>query len=159
MRNTVIITPVYNDWESFTKLIDEINKTISSFEDISFRLIVINDGSKEKAPPIKLPTHIQTIEILNMKINQGHAICLANGIKYALNNYEFDNLILMPIPKLSTIKKLLFFAVLGTIYHVNDPIVVGYVTLVVHAILVHGIQTIIIVPDIASGTRFGRSIP
>ena len=30
-----------------------------------------------------------------MKINQGHAICLANGIKYALNNYEFDNLILM----------------------------------------------------------------
>ncbi len=95
MRNTVIITPVYNDWESFTKLIDEINKTISSFKDISFRLIVINDGSKEKAPPIKLPTHIQTIEILNMKINQGHAICLANGIKYALNNYEFDNLILM----------------------------------------------------------------
>ena len=35
------------------------------------------------------------IEILNMKINQGHAICLANGIKYALKNYEFDNLILM----------------------------------------------------------------
>ena len=30
-----------------------------------------------------------------MKINQGHAICLANGIKYALNNYDFDNLILM----------------------------------------------------------------
>ena len=47
MRNTVIITPVYNDWESFTKLIDEINKTISSFKDISFRLIVINDGIKK----------------------------------------------------------------------------------------------------------------
>ena len=30
-----------------------------------------------------------------MKINQGHAICLANGIKYALKNYELDNLILM----------------------------------------------------------------
>ena len=30
-----------------------------------------------------------------MKKNQGHAICLANGIKYALKNYEFDNLILM----------------------------------------------------------------
>ena len=95
MRNIVIITPVYNDWESFSKLIDEINKSISSFRDISFKLIVINDGSNEKAPTIKLPTHIQTIELLNMKINQGHAICLANGIKYALNNYEFDNLILM----------------------------------------------------------------
>ena len=30
-----------------------------------------------------------------MKINQGHAISLANGIKYALKNYEFDSLILM----------------------------------------------------------------
>ena len=30
-----------------------------------------------------------------MKINQGHAICLANGIKYALNEYQFDRLILM----------------------------------------------------------------
>ncbi len=95
MKNIVIITPVYNDWESFTKLIDEINKSISSFKDISFKLIVINDGSKENAPLIKLPPHIQTIEVLNMKINQGHAICLANGIKYALNNYEFDNLVLM----------------------------------------------------------------
>ena len=95
MRNIVIITPVYNDWESFSKLIDEINKSISSLRDISFRLIVINDGSKEKAPTLKLPAYIQTIELLNMKINQGHAICLANGIKYALNNYEFDNLILM----------------------------------------------------------------
>ncbi len=95
MKKIIIITPVYNDWESFTKLIDEINKSISSFKDISFKLIVINDGSKEKAPHIKLPPHIQTIEVLNMKINQGHAICLANGIKHALNNYEFDNLILM----------------------------------------------------------------
>ena len=95
MKNIVIITPVYNDWESFIKLIDEIDKTISNFKEISFKLIAVNDGSKEKAPPLSLPTNIVTIEILNMKINQGHAICLANGIKYAIKNYKFDNLILM----------------------------------------------------------------
>ena len=50
MKNIVIITPVYNDWESFTKLINEINKVISGFKDISFSLIAVNDGSKEKAP-------------------------------------------------------------------------------------------------------------
>ena len=44
---------------------------------------------------VKLPSHLKMIEILNMRINQGHAICLANGIKYALKNYQFDNLILM----------------------------------------------------------------
>ena len=95
MKNIVIITPVYNDWESFTKLIKEIDNAISSFKNISFKLIAVNDGSNEKAPSLKLPPNIEIIEILNMKINQGHAICLANGIKYALNNFEFDNLILM----------------------------------------------------------------
>ena len=95
MKNIIIITPVYNDWESFTKLIDEIDKVILSFKDISFKLIAVNDGSKEKTPSIKLPPNLELIEILNMKINQGHAICLANGMKYALKNYEFDGLILM----------------------------------------------------------------
>ena len=95
MKNIVIITPVYNDWESFTKLINEINRVISGFKDISFSLIAINDGSKEKAPSFSLPSHLKVIEILNMRINQGHAICIANGIKYALKNYQFDNLILM----------------------------------------------------------------
>ncbi len=95
MKNIVFITPVYNDWESFSKLINEINKAISNFKDISFKLIVINDGSNEKAPQILLPSNLDMIEILNMKINQGHAICLANGIKYALKNYDLDNLILM----------------------------------------------------------------
>ncbi len=95
MKNIIIITPVYNDWDSFKKLINEIDKTILIFKNISFKLIAVNDGSKDEAPPIQLPPSIKTIEILNMKINQGHAICLANGIKYALKNYEFDSLILM----------------------------------------------------------------
>ena len=95
MKNIVIITPVYNDWDSFTKLLDEINKAILTFKDISFKLLAINDGSDQKAPPISLPSRLEIIEIINMKINQGHAICLANGIKYALENYEVDHLILM----------------------------------------------------------------
>tara|TARA_B100001559_G_scaffold318745_1_gene326531 strand:+ start:1205 stop:2077 length:873 start_codon:yes stop_codon:yes gene_type:complete len=95
VKNIVIITPVYNDWESFTKLINEIDKAISTFKDISFKLIAVNDGSIEDAPSIILPARLSAIEILNMKINQGHAICLANGINYAIKNYKFDNLILM----------------------------------------------------------------
>lgn len=95
MKNIIIITPVYNDWKSFTKLISEINKAILNFNDISFKLIAVNDGSVEKVPSLSLPSNIKIIEILNMKINQGHAICLANGIKYALENHEFDSLILL----------------------------------------------------------------
>lgn len=94
MKNITIITPVYNDWDSFTKLIVEIDKVIENFSDISFKLIAINDGSKHKAPKIKIPKNFKQIEILNMKINQGHAICLANGIKYSIQNHNFDYLIL-----------------------------------------------------------------
>ncbi len=95
MKSIVIITPVYNDWESFTKLIKEIDKAISNFKDINFKLIAVNDGSNQKASSLSLPPNLEIIEVLNMKINQGHAICLANGIKYALKNYQFDGLILM----------------------------------------------------------------
>ena len=95
MKNIIIITPVYNDWESFVKLVKEIDKAILSFRDISFKLIAVNDGSIEKSPSFSLPNCLKEIEILNMKINQGHAICLANGIKYVLKNYQFDNLVLM----------------------------------------------------------------
>ena len=49
----------------------------------------------KKKSSLSLPSHLKMIEILNMRINQGHAICIANGIKYALKNYQFDNLILM----------------------------------------------------------------
>lgn len=95
MKNIVIITPVYNDWESFKKLVNEINKAASNFNEIIFKLIAVNDGSNEKVSSLTLPQKLESIEILNMKINQGHAICLANGIKYALENYRFDSLILM----------------------------------------------------------------
>ncbi len=95
MKNILIITPVYNDWDSFTKLINEIDKVISNFKNISFKLIAVNDGSIDKVPKMRLPSRLESVEILNMKINQGHAICLANGIKHALNNYNFDNLIMM----------------------------------------------------------------
>ena len=52
MKNIIIITPVYNDWESFTKLINEINKVVINFKDISFKLIAVNDGSQEKISSI-----------------------------------------------------------------------------------------------------------
>ena len=95
MKNILIITPVYNDWQSFSTLLEEINKSINNFKDINFELIAVNDGSEEKNPNISIPKNIKKIEILNMRYNQGHAVCLAFGMKYAIQNYKFDYLILM----------------------------------------------------------------
>ena len=58
MKNILIITPVYNDWQSFSKLLEEINKSINDFKDINFELIAVNDGSEEKNPNISIPKNL-----------------------------------------------------------------------------------------------------
>ena len=90
-----ILIPVYNDWQSLSKVIEKINILLidSKFE---ISVIIVNDASNhDRLHEDKEYENIQSIKLINMKINQGHAICLANGIKYAIKNYKFDNLILM----------------------------------------------------------------
>ena len=41
------------------------------------------------------PSNFDSIEILNMRENRGHARCNAFGIRYIFQNKKFDNLILM----------------------------------------------------------------
>lgn len=95
MKKTIILIPVYNDWESLKKLIKEINEIIKDFNDINFECLIVNDCSTIQAPEIIKPNKFKSIEILNMKENRGHARCNAFGIRYIFQNKKFDNLILM----------------------------------------------------------------
>tara|TARA_X000001036_G_scaffold187943_1_gene177159 strand:- start:1203 stop:2075 length:873 start_codon:yes stop_codon:yes gene_type:complete len=95
MRKIIILVPVFNDWESFTKLISEINENIKDYKSINFECLVINDASTIITPKLIRPKNIKSLQILNMKENRGHARCNAFGIRYVYKNKEFDNLILM----------------------------------------------------------------
>jgi len=95
MKKIVILIPVYNDWESLNKLLSEINENIKSFSDINFECIIVNDASTIQSSELKKPSNFLSIDLLNMKENRGHARCNAFGIRYAFQNKEFDNLILM----------------------------------------------------------------
>ena len=95
MKKIIILIPVFNDWESLQKLIEEINKNITDFEDINFECLIVNDASTIDRPRLIKPNQINSLEILNMKKNKGHARCNALGIRYIFKNKEFDNLILM----------------------------------------------------------------
>ncbi len=95
MKKFIILIPVFNDWESLIKLINEISIQLKSLKNYNFKFIIINDGSTNSQPEFKKPENIFSIKILNMKINRGHTICIAYGIHYILKNEEFDNLILM----------------------------------------------------------------
>jgi len=91
----VILIPIYNDRESLKILIDNINSEIKDLNnDIS--LVVINDASSQQIvdsyPNIE---NINSIEIINMKENRGHARCIASGLKYIFEKKEFDFVIPM----------------------------------------------------------------
>ena len=90
-----ILIPVYNDWQSTLKLIDEINGlSINSKFQIS--IIIINDASNHDRPNNEKDYgNIQSLKIINMKINQGHARCIATGLKYIYQKEEFDYIIPM----------------------------------------------------------------
>ena len=95
MKKFLIIIPVYNDWESLKKLLNQIDETIKEYNFLEVQCIIVNDASNLKEPKIIKPKNIKFIKIMNMKENRGHARCNAFGIRYAFQNEEFDYLILM----------------------------------------------------------------
>ena len=46
-----ILTPVYNDWKSASKLIEEINTIVKDL-DAEFSLVIVNDASTEEKPTL-----------------------------------------------------------------------------------------------------------
>ena len=44
-----VLIPLYNDWQSLLKLLENINHVISDIDHI-ISIVVVNDGSTEKFP-------------------------------------------------------------------------------------------------------------
>ena len=95
MKKILILIPVFNDWDSLKKLINEINENIKDYNNISFECLIVNDASTISQPKMTRPENIKSLEVLNMIENRGHARCNAFGIRYVYENKKFDNLILM----------------------------------------------------------------
>ena len=95
MKRFKILIPVYNDWESLNKLLDEINKVIADVKNAEFDCMVVNDASTIKPPDIKVPQNMKKIEVFNMKQNRGHARCNAFAIRHLSKKNDYDHLIIM----------------------------------------------------------------
>ena len=90
-----ILIPVYNDWQSVFKLLENINSEVSNL-DREFSVIIVNDASTEAKPELSVNLEkLNSIKIINIKENQGHARCNAIGLKHIFENEEFDYVIPM----------------------------------------------------------------
>ena len=118
-----ILIPVYNDWKSLTKLLDEINNS-SIAPEFQISIIIVNDASNhDRMYEKKLFENIQSIKILNMKKNQGHARCIATGLKYIFEKEDFDYVIPMDGDGEDRPEEIKEF--LKQTYNTNDQPIVG----------------------------------
>ena len=95
MKKFTILIPVYNDWESLKKLLSGINENIKNLPNTKFNCLIINDSSTINNSEIKIPSDINSIKIIHMNKNKGHARCNAFGIKYLSKNLALAYVILM----------------------------------------------------------------
>tara|TARA_B100000029_G_scaffold466203_1_gene501501 strand:+ start:268 stop:1137 length:870 start_codon:yes stop_codon:yes gene_type:complete len=90
-----ILIPVYNDFQSVSKLITDINFVVASLN-AEFSVIIVNDASTDTAKiDFSNVDKIKSIKIINMKENIGHTRCIATGLKYIFDKEEYDYVIPM----------------------------------------------------------------
>ena len=95
MKKIKILIPVYNDWESALKLLENINSEVSKLEN-EFSIIIVNDASTESRPEFSADlSSFKSIKIINMKENRGHARCNAAGLRHINEKEDFDYVIPM----------------------------------------------------------------
>ena len=90
MKKIKILIPAYNDWQSLSKLLNNIDNEIKDLtHEIS--IIIIDDASTfDRQLEIENLSNINSIKILSMRENKGHARCIATGLKYIFEKEEFD---------------------------------------------------------------------
>ena len=82
MKKYIILVPIYNDRESLKTLIDNINEEIKGLN-VEISLVIINDASSQQIiDNYENTENINSIEIINMKQNRGHARCIASCLLY-----------------------------------------------------------------------------
>ena len=95
MTKIKILIPVYNDWQSVFKLLENINSEVSVL-DGEFSVIIVNDASTEDRPELSTDlSSLKSVRIINMKKNRGHTRCNASGLKHISEKEDFDYIIPM----------------------------------------------------------------
>ena len=95
MKKFIILIPVYNDWKSLSKLLENIDTQVEKW-DSEISVLIMNDASTEERSDLYSNyKKIKSVKILNMKENRVHQRCIATGLKYICKNEDFDRVIVM----------------------------------------------------------------
>ena len=95
MKKFIILIPLFNDWKSVSRLLNEIDLEVKNW-DVDLSIVIVNDASTEKRSGLEFNfKKIKAVKILNMKKNTVHLRCIATGLKYICKNEDFERVIIM----------------------------------------------------------------
>ena len=95
MKKFIILIPLFNDWKSVSRLLNEIDLEVKNW-DVDVSIVIVNDASTEKRSGLEFNfKKIKAVKILNMKKNTVHQRCIATGLKYICKNEDFERVIIM----------------------------------------------------------------
>jgi polyisoprenyl-phosphate glycosyltransferase len=79
----VVISPVFNDWDSFSILVSELSRQFSG-TDLELHILAVDDGSSQAFDlnALILPTNncVRDIEVAHLATNLGHQRAIAVGL-------------------------------------------------------------------------------
>jgi len=97
-QSIAVICPVFDDWESFQRLVVEMSEQMCG-HDIRLHMLAVDDGSRSRfdVNTIALPpdTCIAAIELVCLAANLGHQRAIAVGLSEIFEREDFDAAIVM----------------------------------------------------------------
>jgi cellulose synthase/poly-beta-1,6-N-acetylglucosamine synthase-like glycosyltransferase len=95
VKKIVVVTPVFNDWESFRMLAQDLSG-MASKHNLEIRIIAVDDGSSVPDSPAPINAeHLHGIEVLKLVCNLGHQRAIAIGLVEASKSADCDAVIVM----------------------------------------------------------------
>jgi polyisoprenyl-phosphate glycosyltransferase len=101
MDSLCIVVPVYNDWASFSILLEKLNEVAPSLP-VSLLVMGIDDGSTEPEPEWQPITEsgprwpaLNGVEIVQLAANVGHQRAIAVGLCVAVADHDPDAVLVM----------------------------------------------------------------
>lgn len=92
-NNTIILLPVFNDWQAFQRLADEFEKKFPDEVKKHLELLVVNDGSYECFPSgWQSSLHLS---IINLTHNIGHQKAITIGLSYIYHHKKCNQILVM----------------------------------------------------------------
>src|SRR5215471_16481485 len=97
-RTIAIVTPILDDWASFTALVDEVSNIFTG-SDFAFHICAVDDGSSVpldvNAVALPQASCILSLEVIRLAANLGHQRAIAVGLSAIAESTAIDAVVVM----------------------------------------------------------------